>query len=181
MTPSSRANTKSKQVGEQGVCDGAAALSKPTVYVVHPIDGEGCSHTLHQNFLLPISHYLEQDEGKNTVEGVGSNEPTLASQEEEALPANHPTKTQLENTPHSLVNPELTGLTSPDSVDEGLQVSNDASASLWQSSRKMRNQLPLRYQNFAVWQSDTPPGTLDWLVGLCNCLYILLCLHTVFV
>ena len=40
------------------------------VYVVHLIDGEGSSHTLHQNFLLPISHNLEQEEGENVVEGV---------------------------------------------------------------------------------------------------------------
>ena len=30
-------------------------------YVVHPIDGEGCSHTLHRNYLLPISHNWEQE------------------------------------------------------------------------------------------------------------------------
>ena len=35
------------------------------VYVVCQIDGEGCSHTLHQHFLLSISHNLEQDEGEN--------------------------------------------------------------------------------------------------------------------
>ena len=45
------------------------------VYVVHPIDGEGHHHTLHQNFLLLISHNWEQEEGKNAVEGASSNEP----------------------------------------------------------------------------------------------------------
>ena len=34
---------------------------------VCPIDGEGHSHTLHWNFLLPISHNLEQDECENAV------------------------------------------------------------------------------------------------------------------
>ena len=29
------------------------------VYVVHPIDGEGHSHTIHRNYLLPISNILE--------------------------------------------------------------------------------------------------------------------------
>ena len=29
------------------------------VYVVCPIDGEGCSCTLHRNYLLPINHNLE--------------------------------------------------------------------------------------------------------------------------
>ena len=30
------------------------------VYVVCPRDGEGCSQTLHRNYLLPISPNLEQ-------------------------------------------------------------------------------------------------------------------------
>ena len=32
------------------------------VYVVHPRDGEGCSQTLHRNYLLPISSNMGQDE-----------------------------------------------------------------------------------------------------------------------
>ena len=32
------------------------------VYVVHPRDGEGCSRTLHRNYLLPISSNMGQDE-----------------------------------------------------------------------------------------------------------------------
>ena len=32
------------------------------VYVVHPRDGEGCSQTLHRNYLIPISSNMEQDE-----------------------------------------------------------------------------------------------------------------------
>ena len=38
------------------------------VYMVHPIDWEWHNHTLHQNFLLPISHNLGQDECGNSVE-----------------------------------------------------------------------------------------------------------------
>ena len=34
------------------------------VYVVCPIDREGNNPTLYQNFLLPISQNLEQDEGE---------------------------------------------------------------------------------------------------------------------
>ena len=48
-----------------------------------------------------------------------------------------------------LVNQELTGPTIPDSVDEGLQANDDVPAPLRQSSRKTRNQLQLRYQNFS--------------------------------
>ena len=32
------------------------------IYVVCPRDGEGCSWTLHRNYLLPISTNIEQDE-----------------------------------------------------------------------------------------------------------------------
>ena len=62
------------------------------VYLVHPIDGEGYSHTLHQNFLLPISHNLEQDECQNAVEGESSNEPTPVPDAEDVLPVSWPTK-----------------------------------------------------------------------------------------
>ena len=58
------------------------------VYVVHPIDWEGCSHTLHQNFLLPINQYLEHDECENAVERDGGNEPTTVQHVEDALSAN---------------------------------------------------------------------------------------------
>ena len=64
----------------------------PPVYVVHPIDGVGCIPTLHQNFLLPISHNLRQEECGNAVEGDGSNEPTPVPHEEDALLASHLTK-----------------------------------------------------------------------------------------
>ena len=42
------------------------------VYVVHPRDGEGCSQTLHRNYLLPISPNLEQSELDKPVAGVGN-------------------------------------------------------------------------------------------------------------
>ena len=41
------------------------------VYVVYPMDGEGCSQTLHRNYLLPISPNLEQARCEDSVEGVG--------------------------------------------------------------------------------------------------------------
>ena len=106
------------------------------VHIVHPIDGEGHSHALHWNFLFPLSHSLEQEEGKNAVERAISNEPILVSQEEDALLANHPTQSQLESIPClpskqcELVDPELTGLPSTDSMEEGLQANDDAPAPL---------------------------------------------------
>ena len=81
---------------------------------------------------------------------------------------------------HELVGPGLTVLARPNSADEGLQADDNASAQLRQNARKVRNQLPLRYQNFAAWQNDTLPCTFDMWVGLCLCLYIVLCLYMVF-
>ena len=47
------------------------------VYVILPVDGEGCSQTLHRNYLLSISNNLEQAEDENSVDGVESiNKPT---------------------------------------------------------------------------------------------------------
>ena len=40
------------------------------VYVVYLRDGEGCSKTLHSNYLLPISSNIEQDEKDAPVAGV---------------------------------------------------------------------------------------------------------------
>ena len=81
------------QVGEQAVCSGMAALSKLIcVYVVHPIDGEGHSHTLHRSYLLPIRNNLEQEEGENAMGGGSSNEPTSVPPAEDALQVDHPTE-----------------------------------------------------------------------------------------
>ena len=50
------------------------------VYVVHSRDGEGCSQTLHRNYLLPINSNLEQDEKDEPVIGVGNDtSPTSVS------------------------------------------------------------------------------------------------------
>ena len=60
MSPPSRADTRYRIDGEQGVCGGMAALSQLTVYVVCPRVGEGHSQMLHRNYLLPIINNLEQ-------------------------------------------------------------------------------------------------------------------------
>ena len=122
---------------KQRVCGGARQpYHNLPVYVVCPIDWEGCSHTLHQNFLLPISHNLGQDECENAVEGYGSNEPTPAPHKEDTLLANSLTKSQPEDTlcllseQCKLVDPELIQSTTPHSVDEGLQANDDMPAPL---------------------------------------------------
>ena len=43
------------------------------VYVVCPRDGEGCSQTLHRNYLLPISSNMEQDETDGSEDRVENN------------------------------------------------------------------------------------------------------------
>ena len=43
------------------------------VYVVCPRDGEGCSRTLHRNYLLPIRSNMEQDEADGPEERVENN------------------------------------------------------------------------------------------------------------
>ena len=70
-------------------------------YAVCPMDGEGCSHSLHRNFLLPIRHNLGQDECGNAVEGDGSDKPAPVSHED-TLPAYSPTEIQPESTPCTL-------------------------------------------------------------------------------
>ena len=112
---------------------------KLPVYVLCPIDGEGYSNTLHQNFLLPISHNLKQDECENSVKGDGSNKPTALPHVEDVFLANWLAKSLLEGIPksppkqHELVNQGPTGSTSPDSMDDRLQPDDDAPASLRQS------------------------------------------------
>ena len=43
------------------------------VYVVCPRDGEGCSQTLHRNYLLPINSNIEQGKMDKPVVGAGNN------------------------------------------------------------------------------------------------------------
>ena len=43
------------------------------VYVVHPSNGEGCSRTLHKNYLLPINSNMGQDEADGAEERVKNN------------------------------------------------------------------------------------------------------------
>ena len=150
------------------------------VYVVCPIDGERHSHTLHWKYLLSISINLKKEECENSVVGVGpSNKPTPVPHVEDALLVNHSTESEPEDIPNSpskqqkLVDPGVAGLTSPDPMDEGLQVDDDISVPLRQSLRTMRNQPPWRYWNFELWQNYIPPGAFDIWVDLCICLHII--------
>ena len=52
---------------------GKAAYPNLPVYVVCPRDREGCSQTLHRNFLLPISSNMGQDETDGSEDRVENN------------------------------------------------------------------------------------------------------------
>ena len=158
------------------------------VYVVCPIDREGHSHTLHRNYLLPISSNLEQGECESSVGGNGhSGTPTWMPHESDALPVDCLTKGQPASVPnspseqHEPFKPGSTGSTSMDPTDEGLQADNDTLVPLRQSSKIMRNQPQQRYWNFTLWHNDIFPGAFNIWVGLCICLHIVSCIHVVFI
>ena len=110
--------------------------------MVCPIDREGLSCTLHRNYLLPISNNLEQEAGDDSVEGDGpSDKPTPVPHENDALPVNYLTESQLEgipNSPSKQCKPFDPGLTSTDPTNGGLQADNDAPVPPRQSSRTTR-------------------------------------------
>ena len=57
------------------------------VYVVCPRDGEGCSQTLHRNYLLPINSNMGQDEADGSEERVENNtSPTPAPSASNSMP-----------------------------------------------------------------------------------------------
>ena len=102
------------------------------MYVVCPLDGEGHSHTLYRNYLLPISNNLEQGECENSLVGDGhSDEPTPIPHENDALPVDHLTESQPESMPHSPskehepFDPVSNRPTSMDLIDNGFQADND--------------------------------------------------------
>ena len=80
------------------------------VYVVCPRDGDGCSWTLHRNYLLPIRPNLEQSEMNKPVAGVGNDtSPTPAP-----LVSDAPVEAELSG----MVTPSSTGSTPESSPDQ---------------------------------------------------------------
>ena len=99
------------------------------VYVVCPRDREGCSQTLHRNYLLPINFNIGQDEYDEPMAGVGNNNtstpvPPLDSEPTDAGPSGMVTPSAAGNTP---------------------QGSPDQPATLRCSVQKTQNRLPWRY------------------------------------
>ena len=116
------------QMGEQGVCGGTTALPNLPVYVVHHIDGEGCSCTLHKSYLLPISNNLEQGECKSSVGGDRHNDkPTLMPHEKLDSMHNSPSKQ------YEPFDSGSTGSISMDPTGERLQADNDTPVPLRKS------------------------------------------------
>ena len=113
----------------------------------------GCSHTLHRNYLLPISNNLGQRECAN-----------LANQKSTRSMFNLPWKLS------ELFNPEMTLSTGADLIHKGLLDDNKTSILLRWSSKSMKYQLPRRYQNFALQQNNIFSGTFNICVVLCGCL-----------
>ena len=79
------------------------------VYVVCLRDGEGCSQTIHRNYLLPICPNLEQSKMDKPVAGVGN----------DTLPTPVPS---VSNGP---VEAELSGMVTPSSTGSTLENSPD--------------------------------------------------------
>ena len=74
------------------------------VYVIHPRDGEGCSWTLHRNYLLPINCNLEQGEKDEPMVGVGNDTspppvPSVGNAPAKSGPSGMVTSNSADNTP----------------------------------------------------------------------------------
>ena len=99
------------------------------VYVVYPRDGEGCSWTLHRNYLLPISLNLEQGEMDELVVGIG----------------NDTSPTPVPPVGDAPVEAEPSGMVTSSSAGSTPEGSPDQPAPLRCGTQTTRNQLPWRY------------------------------------
>ena len=119
----------SEQMGEQGVCDGMVALSKPTS-ICSTSHRRGVK--LYPAEKIPVANQQQsgKEEGENSVRENGlCDEPTPVPQENDALPVKCLTESQLEgfpNSPSKWCKLFDSGLTSTDPTDRGLQTDNDA-------------------------------------------------------
>ena len=106
------------------------------VYVVWPRDGEGCSQTLHRNYLLPINSKMGQDVKDTLMAGVENNN-TL-------IPATPVDREPAEAGPSGMVILSTVGNTPQSSLDQP--------APLRCSVQKSQNWLPCSYLNSVCWQ-----------------------------
>ena len=137
-----------------------------SVYVVCLRDGEGCSQTLHRNYLLLISNNLQQVGDEDSVAGFEPfDKPTSVPPADSGLLADRPSESQSlpSSLPkqHELVNLELTRSATSGTASDESQAGQDQPAPLRWSACTMRNPLPGRYQNFTLQQNNTTPGAFD--------------------
>ena len=133
--------------------------------MVCPRDGEGCSWTIHRNYLLPISPNLEQAEEDASMEGVEHTHTSCPVPSVDSEPADS----------------ELSRMAISDTTGNTSQGSLDQPASLRCDTHAPQNKLPWRYQNVALLADTSPPSILDAWVGLCICLHLISCLYTIYV
>ena len=125
-------------------------------YVVHPRDGEGCSWTLHRNYLLPISPNIGQDEKDAPMAGVESTNtstpvPPVDSEPTDAGPSGTVTSSVAGSTPQgSLKQP----------------------APLRCGTRKTQNQLLGSTGISVCWQIPVHLGCIGWSMYLSPCLVL---------
>ena len=79
------------------------------VYVVCPRDGEGHSHTLHGNYLLPFNSNVWQDEKDIPLVGVENTDPSAPAPPVDSEPADARLS--------GMVRPSATGNTPQSSLD----------------------------------------------------------------
>ena len=114
-----------------------------SVYVVCPRDGEGCSQTLHRNYLLPINTNIEQGKTDKPLAGVG----------------NITSLTPVPPVDSAHADAGSSGMTTASTAGSTPQGSPDKSASLRCGTRTTWNWLPWRYQNFGL-LADTGPTSI---------------------
>ena len=135
------------------------------VYVVCPRDGERQSQTLHRNYkyLLPINPNLEQTEKDAPMAGVEHTSTSAPVPSVDSEPA--------DTEPSRMAMSDTTGNTSQGSLDQ-LAPLRCGMHTTW-------NQLPWRYQNFALLADTSPSSIWDAWVCLCICLHLISCLYTI--
>ena len=134
------------------------------VYVVCPRDGEGCSQTLHRNYLLPINSNIGQDEKDAPMAGVESTNPSTPVTPVDSEPADA----------------GLSGMVMSSTAGSTPQGSPDQPAPLSVAHKKNQNQIPVEYWNFGLLADTSPSGIWDAFIGLCICLHVMSCLYTIF-
>ena len=134
------------------------------IHVVGPRDGEGCSQTLHRTYLLPISSNLEQNEKDAPMTGVELTSTSAPLPPVDSKPADA----------------ELSGMATSDTSGNTSQGGPDQPAPFRCGTCTNQNQLPWRYQNFALLADTSLPSIWDAWVGLCICLHFISCLYTIF-